>query len=275
MEPQLINYLNPKMIETLRNTVARDLTDSEFQLFTEICKSSGLNPFKKEVWAIKAGGRLQVMTGINGYMAIANNHPQFDGMEIDVEMKTDRPFKATCKVHRKDRKFPSTGVALMAEFGKSSPIWVQMPTVMLTKVAKCIALREAFCQELNGTYAEEEMPREYEAPKIVSDKIALEKIGPYFYEIKHILAPQQEYLEGQGAFWNSEKTCWESPTKLDKKLDKFLVPLSEIADGLSSWHVEANAQKTPVELPLDRIKRRVADIAKGTQAELEIESIEI
>lgn len=158
-----IDFEDPRMIRTLKATVAQGLTDEEFLLFAQHCKGTGLNPFKKEVWAIKAGGRLQIMTGINGFLAIANSHPLFDGMEVEVDDDA-KPTKATCRVYRKDRKFPAVGVALLKEYGKNTPIWNQMPRVMLTKAAKSIALREAFPQELNGMYTDDEMPAEYHAP---------------------------------------------------------------------------------------------------------------
>ena len=156
-----IDFGNREVIATLKATVAQGLTDPEFALFAEHCKGTGLNPFKKEVWAIKAGGRLQIMTGLQGYLSIANSHPQFDGMQVEVD-DDDNPTKAIARVYRKDRRIPAEGVALMKEYRKETPIWRQMPRVMLTKVAKSIALREAFPQELNGTYTAEEMPAEFE-----------------------------------------------------------------------------------------------------------------
>lgn len=163
--PAKIDYNSAEVIKTLKATVARDLTNEEFALFAQHCKGTGLNPFKKEVWAIKAANRLQIMTGINGFLAIANSHPQFDGMEVEVD-NDEKPTKAICRVYRKDRKYPAEGVALLKEYAKDTPIWRQMPRVMLTKVAKSIALREAFPQELNGMYTQEEMPSEYEEPKM-------------------------------------------------------------------------------------------------------------
>lgn len=162
-----INYDDAKIVHTLKATVAQGLTDEEFLLFAQHCKGTGLNPFKKEVWAIKAGNRLQIMTGLNGFLAIANSHPLFDGMEVEVDDDA-KPTKATCRVYRKDRKYPAVGVAIMAEYRKDTPIWKQMPRVMLTKCAKSIALREAFPQELNGIYTDDEMPPQYAAPEPTS-----------------------------------------------------------------------------------------------------------
>ena len=164
-DKQLITQNNVEMLNTLRNTVAPGLTDSEFALFAEIVKTTGLNPVTKEVWAIKAGGRLQLMTGINGFLRIANSHPMFDGMEVEFEKEEGRIVAATAKVYRKDRRFPAVATAFMAEYGKPTPIWKQMPSVMLAKCAKSLAIREAFVQELGGLYTQEEMPAEFAPPR--------------------------------------------------------------------------------------------------------------
>jgi len=164
-DKQLITQNNVEMLHTLRNTVAPGLTDSEFALFAEIVKSTGLNPVTKEVWAIKAGGRLQLMTGINGFLRIANSHPMFDGMEVEFEWDNKQLISATAKVYRKDRRFPAVATAYMNEYGKQSPIWKTMPSVMLSKCAKSLAIREAFVQELGGLYTQEEMPAEYAPPR--------------------------------------------------------------------------------------------------------------
>lgn len=155
---------NPvEMLAALRNTVAPGLTDAEFALFAEIVKTTGLNPVTKEVWAIKAGGRLQLMTGINGFLRIANSHPAYDGMEVEFEWDGKTLVSATAKVYRKDRRFPSVATAYMAEYSKPTPIWKTMPSIMLSKCAKSLAIREAFIQELGGLYTAEEMPSEFGA----------------------------------------------------------------------------------------------------------------
>lgn len=169
---QGLNFSNPEVIKTLKSTVAKDLTDSEFLLFAEHCKGTALNPFKREAWAIKVGGRMQLMTGINGYFTIANRHDQFDGYEEGYVSKDGQELPDTyagndyigawCKVYRKDRRMPAKGVAFMAEYNKGHGNWKSMPRVMILKCAESIALRKAFPQELNGTYTAEEMPPEFD-----------------------------------------------------------------------------------------------------------------
>lgn len=165
MSNELTTQNTNEMLLALRNTVAPGLTDPEFRLFAEMCRATGLNPATKEIWAIKAGGRLQLMTGINGFLKIANSHPAFDGMEVEHVFDGTTLVSCTVKVHRKDRKYPAVATAYMAEYAKPTPIWKQMPSVMLAKCAKSLAIREAFIQELGGLYTAEEMPAAYSAPR--------------------------------------------------------------------------------------------------------------
>lgn len=147
-------------------TVAKGATESEFLMFLEFCKSTGLNPYKKEIWFIKTDkGGVQMMTGINGFLAIANRNPNYDGMEVSIDEQDGKLISATAKVYRKDRKYPSCATVYFNEYFKPTKfgngMWEKMPKMMLQKVAKSVALREAFPQELGGMYTQEEMPDEY------------------------------------------------------------------------------------------------------------------
>lgn len=183
----------------LRNTVAQGLNDSEFAVFLEYCKATKLNPFKREIWAIKSNsytnkrgekveGRLMLTTGFNGFLAIANAHPQFDGMQTEVVRNQDGGIEyAETKVYRKDRKFPSTCRAYFKEFykpgnfGKESQ-WDKQPTVMIAKCSKSHALREAFPQELGGLYTQEEV-------SVNSPDLTFEQVNALNAE------PRQEIIE--------------------------------------------------------------------------------
>jgi phage recombination protein Bet len=214
-----------EMLAALRNTVAPGLTDAEFALFAEIVKSTGLNPVTKEVWAIKAGGRLQLMTGINGFLRIANSHPAYDGMEVEYEWDGKALISATAKVYRKDRRFPSVATAYMAEYSKPTPIWKQMPSVMLSKCAKSLAIREAFIQELGGLYTAEEMPSEYghhhakAAPsievKVDEELIVSQKTGEVLGVVKKeaVVRPEEDNLPD----WNTAAEVVEDVKPKAKK----------------------------------------------------------
>lgn len=237
MTKELTTTNNMEMLATLRNTVAPGLTDPEFLLFAEMCRATGLNPATKEIWAIKAGGRLQLMTGINGFLKIANSHPQFDGMEVEFE-RDDKGnlIAATAKVYRKDRRFPSIATAYMAEYGKKTPIWAQMPSIMLSKCAKSLAIREAFINELGGLYTAEEMPSEFSQPKtyeappidplVHGDVIEVRppdapkrKAVVTFYDTSSLDGDQrlaaEKYLKSCEAKQITD-TIWRSPIKLQR-----------------------------------------------------------
>lgn len=222
-----------EMLNALRTSIAPGLTDAEFQLFGEIVRSTGLNPITKEVWAIKAGGRLQLMTGINGFLKIANSHPQYDGMEVDYEWDEGKLIAATAKVYRKDRRFPSVATAYMAEYSKPTPIWKQMPSVMLAKCAKSLAIREAFIQELGGLYTAEEMPPQYAQATIVAhddeELVVSKKTGEVlgvqkkavatYYDISGIDEGKRQaasdYLVGCSAV-EVAPNIWKAPSRLNK-----------------------------------------------------------
>ena len=237
MSKELTTTNNVEMLNALRNTVAPGLTDPEFVLFAEMCRATGLNPATKEIWAIKAGGRLQLMTGINGFLKIANSHPQFDGIEVEFERdEKGQLVAATAKVYRKDRRFPSIATAYMAEYGKKTPIWAQMPSIMLSKCAKSLAIREAFINELGGLYTAEEMPSEFAPPKayepppidhtVHGDIIEVRKPDepktrriPTFYDTSRLDGEQRlaadRYLKSCGAKAITE-SIWRSPIKLER-----------------------------------------------------------
>lgn len=178
-DTSVIDYSSAEVVKTLQNTVAQGTSPEEFAVFVGYCKATGLNPLKKEVWCIKAGGRLQIMTGINGYWQIANSHESYDGMEgPDFEYDDKgRPVSCSVKVYRKDRRFPAVGVAFLEEDSGQSPVWKQRPRVMLQKVAETRALRKAFPQELNGTYTAEEMPEVYSAEPSPGKLQSVQSIG--------------------------------------------------------------------------------------------------
>jgi phage recombination protein Bet len=238
-----IDFTNREIVATLKQTVAQGLSDPEFALFAEHCKGTGLNPFKKEVWAIKAGGRLQVMTGINGYWQIANRHPQFDGAETGMINKAGEWVKsvpgndflgAWCRVYRKDRKIAMEGEAFLSDYQKNTPIWTQTPRIMIKKVAESIALRKAFPQELNGTYTEEEMPVTYAAskaePVVVPAEVIAREEPPKMicqYDISDLAPEKREaaiaLLRKAGAVTDDDLLLyWDSPIEI-KKLANYKV----------------------------------------------------
>ena len=146
-------YDDAEMIRTLRETVCRGATDAQFRMFVEVCRATTLNPFLREIWFVPQVG---ILAGRDGYLAIANRHPQFDGMETRVTRdEKNLPIKAVCTVWRKDRSHPIICEAYYSEYRKSSGVWSQYPSAMISKVAEVLALKRSFA--INGVVTEEEI----------------------------------------------------------------------------------------------------------------------
>lgn len=143
------------MIDAIKQTVAKGATDAQLRMFIEVCRSTGLNPFLKgEIWYVAEKGI--IMAGRDGYLRVANENPNFDGMETRVERtEAGVPIKAVCTVWRKDRGHPVIAEAFYNEYRGAGPVWSKYPSAMISKVAEVLALKRSFA--INGVVSEEEI----------------------------------------------------------------------------------------------------------------------
>jgi len=151
----------------ISTTIAPGCSPDELRLFAYHCQRTGLDPFSKQIYAIKRGGRMTVQAGIDGLRAIAERTGQLDGCQRfwcgddgewkEVWLSDKLPAAAKCVIHRKGCRHPFVGVALFRDYNGGSGLWTKMPTVMLGKVAEAQALRSGFPADLSGLYSSEEM----------------------------------------------------------------------------------------------------------------------
>src|SRR6185437_8938526 len=66
-------------VDLLKRTVANDLSDDEFALFGYQCRRRGLDPFVRQIHAVKRGGQVTFQTGIDGYRLIAERTWRYEG----------------------------------------------------------------------------------------------------------------------------------------------------------------------------------------------------
>ncbi len=270
-----IDYRSNDTIRTLKATVAYGLSEPEFMLFVEHCKSTKLNPFKKEVWAIKAGGRLQLMTGNAGFHQIANSHVQYDGIETGFVGKNGEYLPMTypasdfigawAKVYRKDRRIPLEAVAMLSEYDKAQGNWKTMKRIMIVKCAESLALRKAFPQELNGLYTQEEMPVEYsyrapsdtreieiqENPSFVSNDNEFQnqidwQQFKYRYHLPHKkqgtdMEKVRSWLKEHHFKFNPDDKHWYG-NELVEKISQYLRPLEEQKNVIENENLEQSTE---------------------------------
>jgi phage recombination protein Bet len=173
-------------VELLKNTVCKGATDDEFKIFCYAVKRTGLDPFMKQIHAVKRWnnktGRedMSIQVGIDGYRLIAERTGLYAGNEDTVFDNEQNPTKATHTVYKivHGARCAFTASARWSEYypgDKQGFMWKKMPCVMLGKVAETLALRKAFPNDLSGIYTNEEMAQaggddsQRETPKTPSD----------------------------------------------------------------------------------------------------------
>lgn len=162
----------------------RDITDNEFDLFEAICLRTGLDPFKKQIYAVKRGGKLCIDASIDGLRLIAARSNEYagqegpfwcgeDGVWHDVWLASKPPSASKVGVWRSGFKTPVWGVALFKSFapyynGKLGDMWTKMGDIMIAKCAESQALRKAFPAEMSGIYSSDEMQQADTVAEIVN-----------------------------------------------------------------------------------------------------------
>jgi phage recombination protein Bet len=160
--------------ELLKRTIFKGATDDELELFSMVCKRTGLDPFMKQIhpvprWDTKLGKNVVTMqTSIDGFRLIAERTGNYcPGRESTfVYDENNRMVSATAYVKKMTKDGTWHEIAATAYYqeyvqknkdGKPLKFWEQMPHVMLAKCAESLALRKCFPAELSGIYTNDEM----------------------------------------------------------------------------------------------------------------------
>jgi phage recombination protein Bet len=168
-----VNVSAPVMFEyaykMISNYGAQNVTKEDIFTFLIQCKNLGLNPLLKQIYGFVSRGKLAIVVSIEGWNAIANRSPQFDGCSFEFGPFTTRELsynkitynrgtKTTnnvtvkrsvadwvkCIVYRKDRTHPIVITTFFDEAYTGSEPWATMPMTMLQNRAFVNSVRKAF-----------------------------------------------------------------------------------------------------------------------------------
>ena len=204
---------NPQQVQLIRDMCARDCTDNEFLLLMQLAKTYQLDPFAKQIWAVKYGNNpAAIFCGRDGFLAIAHRSGKFDGMESGTRKDGD-DLVGWCRVYRKDMSRPFEVEVSLSEYSTGKNLWQTKPKTMIVKVAESHALRRAF--GISGLYAPEEIDTgDRPEPRYVGEvppatPTACEVCGiPVPEDIREKTRPHTDRvlcIECFGKWWNEQK----------------------------------------------------------------------
>jgi phage recombination protein Bet len=174
-----ITTWTPDQVQLISSTIAPGCTNDELRLFAYACQRTGLDPFSKQIYAIKRGGKMTIQAGIDGLRAIAERTGQLDGSQTewcgedgdwrDVWLASKPPAAAKTTIWRKGSQHPFVGVARFADYNGGQGLWSKMPAAMIAKCSEALALRKAFPADMSGVYTTDEMDQATETVTITAD----------------------------------------------------------------------------------------------------------
>ena len=155
-----------EQIAIIKNTVAKNTTNTELAYFFSVCKVADLNPFLKEAWCYKDNkGNLLVFAGRDGFLKIAQRDKRWNGMlsayvcendkfELDIpngKVKhiitgKDRGSKilgAYAIIKPKGCDYPTVEWVDFDTYNKGYNVWGTNPGLMIQKTAETHCLKKA------------------------------------------------------------------------------------------------------------------------------------
>jgi phage recombination protein Bet len=173
-------WMQQEIVKQIKHIYGRNLTESEFHIFLQIGRATKLNPFLKEIWAVKYGNTAaQIFIGRDGYRKSAQSHLDYDYHQADAVYSNDKfeivkgeishnyslsdrgnLLGAYCIVKRKSAEKSTYVFCDLKEYSTGKSLWTTKPATMIKKVAEAQALRMAFQGLFAGTYSDAEDWRE-------------------------------------------------------------------------------------------------------------------
>lgn len=98
------NELSQEDVQTLKNTIAKDLNESQFKLFLAMCHRTGANPIVNEIHPSVFKGQMTVQFGYDFYIRKAKETEGYLGYDVQLIHEND-DFKVARKVDEQGRSY--------------------------------------------------------------------------------------------------------------------------------------------------------------------------
>jgi phage recombination protein Bet len=188
-----------------------DITDSEAYMFMALCQHTKLNPFLNDIYLLKysSSDPATPIIGKGGYLKRAEGHKSYNGYQAGIivvdrngnieerqgsfMLKGETLVGGWANVARSDCANGFYNSVALEEYDKNMNQWKTRKCTMIRKVALVQSLREAFPNEFQGTYAEEEMPS-YDSKEIKNEKKSPQEIVNSLPEKNTISPPEKPIL---------------------------------------------------------------------------------
>lgn len=150
--------------------------EQDVMKFLMVCKAKKLNPFDGDAFLVGYDGHdgpvFSTIVAHQAFLKRAETHPEFDGMESGVIVKTGDSIHELvgdffpagsvlvggwATVFFVNRRHPMTKRLKLSTFDKGRSLWKTNPEGMIVKCAEADALRSSFPQLIGGMYLREEM----------------------------------------------------------------------------------------------------------------------
>lgn len=174
-------------LDEVKKLFAPKLTEDEFNTFVGIGKATWLNPFLREIWAVKYQWQpANIFIGRDWYRKSAQFNKEYDYHSVDAVYSNDvfevenwevkHKYSITnrwnlawayCIVKRKWASKSMFNFVDITEYNTNQSVWKQKPATMIKKVAEAQWLRWTFQELFAGTYDESE---EISEAHIIEDK---------------------------------------------------------------------------------------------------------
>jgi phage recombination protein Bet len=172
--------------KAVQAAIAPDLNPSELRLFAMVAYRSGLDPFARQIHAVKRQGKVTFQTGIDGFRSSAERTGAYDGQDEPEfgpicscsEAPKPHPEWARVTVYRirEGARKPQSATAYWHEFkpapgqsGNGDAMWKKMPRNQLAKCAEALAFRKAFPYVLADVYSHDEMAQA-DGPRVLEHR---------------------------------------------------------------------------------------------------------